>query len=57
MESKLMNVIPTLEKEDDMNFALKINDDVQATLQRYRQLEGGRQPQPFVSTSDTAPKS
>ena len=52
MESKLMNVIPTLESEDDMNFALKINDDVQATLKRYRELEKGRRPGTFASSSE-----
>lgn len=54
MESKLMNVIPTLENEDDMSFALKINDDVQSTLRRYRELEKGHRPKPFASTSEAS---
>eukprot|EP00357_Protocruzia_adherens_P011590 CAMPEP_0115041390 /NCGR_PEP_ID=MMETSP0216-20121206/45490_1 /TAXON_ID=223996 /ORGANISM="Protocruzia adherens, Strain Boccale" /LENGTH=465 /DNA_ID=CAMNT_0002423001 /DNA_START=54 /DNA_END=1447 /DNA_ORIENTATION=+ len=46
-ETKLMNLIASIEEEDVMNFCLNINDDLHVTLERFNALKRHRKPDPF----------
>jgi len=48
METKLFEMIATLENEDMLVICLLVNDDLHKTFQRYEQLRKKKKPDPFV---------
>lgn len=57
MESKLFNLLATLEDEEMMKVCLLVNDDLHKTFARYEKLKRGKKPEAFVpgeSTQKTA---
>jgi len=48
MEKKLVDLITKVRHEEMMNFCLLLNDDVQKTVGRYKQLKRGRKPAGFA---------
>ena len=57
MESKLFNLLATLEDEEMMKVCLLVNDDLHKTFARYDKLKRGKKPEAFMpgeSTQKTA---
>jgi hypothetical protein len=48
-ESKLIETISNVDQADLVDYAIKVNDDFQSTLRRYRQLKKGRRPEKFLA--------
>lgn len=47
MEKKLQDIIIKIKHEDVMNMCLLLNDDVQKTIKRYKNLKHGQRPDRF----------
>jgi len=53
MESKLFELLSTLENEDMLKVCLLVNDDLHKTFSRYDKLKKGKKPEPFVPGETT----
>lgn len=49
-ESQLIEAISNNDQADLIDYAIKVNDDRQATIQRFRQLQKGQKPAKFKAT-------
>ncbi len=48
METKLFELLSTLNNEEMMKICLLVNDDLHKTFQRYDRIKKGKKPDPFV---------
>lgn len=48
-EPRLIETISNVDQADLVDYAIKVNDDFQTTLRRYRQLKKGRRPEKFLA--------
>jgi len=47
-EEKLVETISSVDQADLVDYAIKVNDDCQTTINRYKQLKRGNKPSDFV---------
>ena len=50
-DTQLLNIISSVDQSDLVDFAIKVNEDWQATMRRYKQLQRGQMPDQFIQTS------
>jgi len=48
MESKMFELIATLDDEEMMKVCLLVNDDLHKTFSRYDKLKKGKKPEVFI---------
>ena len=49
-ETTLIEAISSVQNAELLDYAIKVNDDWQTTIQRFKTLKRGRKPDPFVPT-------
>lgn len=50
-EAKLVETITSVDQSDLVDYAIKVNDDCQSTIKRFKQLQRGQRPAKFVATN------